>query len=138
MSLKKHIKDHFFLYALVVAVLLTVTASYSRFLVKNDYIVFYEGECDPAEHSCFIGCNDDECTEEYFYSKVEKNAHDIYAQCGDSVLDCAASNSCLPSDTSCSIQYCDEMRDNEPCSHAVEIQENVLQEQTQNQDNLSL
>lgn len=134
MTLKEHIKNHFFFYSLAVAVLLAITASYSRFIIKNDYIVFYEGECDPYQQSCFIGCADDDCLEEYFYSKIEKNAHDIYAQCGNSILGCPAANTCLPSDTTCSIKYCDETKDKESCKKIVTIPENILEDEVHNLD----
>lgn len=135
MTLKNHIKNHFFMYLLIVATLLTVTFSYSRFLVKNDYIVFYEGDCDPLENSCFIGCNDENCFDEYYYSKVEKNAHDVFAQCGNSIVDCKAATKCLPSDADCSIEYCKE-DGTEPCKKII-LPETDFQD-LDNQSNPSL
>ncbi|MBU1755080.1 hypothetical protein KKH81_02255, partial [Patescibacteria group bacterium] len=87
---------------------------YERFLVNHDYIVEYEGECDAETESCFVGCEDDECTETYYYSLVEKYAADVRKQCGVDITDCEDANICLESDTHCSVTYCDA--ESEECS----------------------
>jgi len=82
--------------------------------VLNDYVVAYEGNCDPYTESCFIGCEDDECTEEYYYSMVQKYAPNVKAQCGVDITDCDAAYECLSEDgDQCEITYCDPVIDGE-------------------------
>lgn len=100
-------RDNILLYILVPLILLSMGASYVRFMVTHDYIVAYEGTCDPSMHSCFVGCTDEECTEEYYYSNVQKSAVDLNAECGDDITDCEKANLCQPSDQKCSVTYCD-------------------------------
>ena len=96
---------------------LTILASYVRFMVFKDYLVAYEGECDPNIHSCFVGCSDDECTETYFYSKMVKHATTLETQCGVDITDCENANICLgENDTDCIITYCDPLTDIDSCS----------------------
>jgi hypothetical protein len=87
-------------------------------MILKDYIVAYEGECDPQVHSCYAGCEDDACTQEYFYDVVEKRATDIYAQCGSDITDCEAANACLSEERGCSITYCDPAADGDSCRTA--------------------
>ena len=94
------------LYLLIPLSLLAIGASYYRFMVLSDYIVEYDGMCDPASESCFVGCVDDECTEIYYYALVRKDAASAYAQCGPNVLECEAASVCLPTDVMCEITYC--------------------------------
>ena len=103
---KTYFYDHFFFFVLVFLVLIIGYTSYYRFMIKNDYIVGYEGVCDPATNKCFIGCEDDACTKESYYSKVEKYAPDLYRECGKDITDCEAASKCLPNDRKCSVTYC--------------------------------
>ncbi len=105
---------HFFSCTLIVVLLFVVIVSYVRFMVLNDYVVAYEGDCDPYTESCFVGCEDEECTEEYYYSRIQKYAPHVEAQCGVDITDCDAAYECLPEDGSrCSISYCDPSIDGE-------------------------
>lgn len=89
-------------------VILVAIISYVRFVVAQDYFVTYEGECDPYTQSCYIGCEDDECISEYYYSIIEKYVPDLYEQCGPDITNCAEANVCLPSDgDDCRITFCD-------------------------------
>lgn len=111
---KINYKDFYFNYLIIIAIIIIILMSYFRFIINNDYIVYYEGECDPYLNSCFIGCDNDDCTEEYYYKRIEKNASDLLEQCGENILVCDQSNFCLDSDRFCSIEYCDsEIQDNE-------------------------
>lgn len=69
-------------------------------------MVEYEGECDPYTHSCFVGCEDDDCLVSYFYLKVQKQARDVHDACGANVIDCETASTCLVSDTDCTLTYC--------------------------------
>lgn len=110
-----HIRRHILLYALLPLVLISGTASFYRFIVANDYIIEYEGACDPAVESCFVGCEDDECEEPYPYKYMHKYAADVREACGPDIADCEAASVCLPEDTECSIEYCDASDLGEGC-----------------------
>ena len=116
MIFKLNFREYFFYYFLLVIILITGVFSYFRFIVQHDYIVYYEGECDPAIESCFVGCEDDECTEEYYYSKVQKYAPDLLKECGGYVTDCPEANICFPTDQECSITYCESETDSNDCA----------------------
>jgi hypothetical protein len=105
----------FFFYILIFFIILIGVISYYRFMIKYDYIVEYEGVCDPTMQNCFVGCDDDACTEVYFYSKAQKYAADLFAQCGNDVTDCEAANTCFQEDRHCSITYCDPKNDDNLC-----------------------
>jgi len=110
-----HFRNHILFYTLVPIVLLLGTASYVRFIASHDYVVAYEGECDPTTQECFIGCEDDECTEEYYYVLMQKYAADLYEQCGADITDCEAANECLDGDRECSVTTCDLEVDGDAC-----------------------
>ncbi len=114
-------RDNIPFYILVPLVILCVGYSYFRFVITQDYIVEYEGVCDPATHDCFKGCPDDACTDSYYYDTVQKHAVDLFAQCGKNITNCDAANACLPqSNQTCSITYCDPQTDGDMCETITE------------------
>jgi len=115
-----NLRNHILAVVLVPAVLIIVFLSYYRFMVDHDYMVTYEGACDPATQDCYIGCDDDECTEEYYYSTVEKYAADVYAQCGPDITDCETASSCVAEDRACSVTYCDIETEGDLCETLTE------------------
>lgn len=102
-----HFKKYFLIYTIVPFLILVSAASYYRFMVLNDYMVSYEGVCDPLTEHCFIGCEDEECSIEYYYTEIRRHAVDIYNLCGNDISDCDAAQSCSLSDRACSITHCD-------------------------------
>jgi len=70
-------------------------------------MVEYEKTCDSTLEKCFVGCEDDGCVKEYYYSRIQKYASDLYAECGKDITDCENANICLPNDQKCSVTYCD-------------------------------
>jgi hypothetical protein len=85
-------------------------------MVLHDYVVAYEGDCDPYTENCFVGCEDDECTENYYYSLVQKYAADVKAQCGTDITDCEDAYKCLPEDgDQCDVTYCNPAIDGNVC-----------------------
>lgn len=104
MSLKKN----FFSCTLILLLILATGASYVRFIVLNDYLVAYEGECDPSANDCYLGCGNEECTEKYYYNIVTRHATEIQQLCGDDITDCEAANSCPLNSQSCYITFCDK------------------------------
>lgn len=107
------VRDHFLLITLIPLMLVTVAASYVRFMVLNDYYVAYEVECDPHTQSCYVGCEDDACTEEYYYAIIERHAPEIMELCGESVLDCEAAYVCPVGEEECSLSFCEPEIDGE-------------------------
>lgn len=120
-----HFRDYILLYTLVPLIVGLGVVSYVRFIVNHDYIVAYEGRCDPAIESCFIGCEDDACTTTYYYAKVQKYAADLYAQCGKDITGCEAASMCFSDDRQCSITHCDVATDGEACEALVEEPDEV-------------
>lgn len=105
--IKNFFKKHMFFFVLSSLLIISGFVSFYRFVIERDYIAGYEGECDPAVSSCFVGCDDDECTEKYFYTKMTKYAPDLYSECGKDITDCESASLCLSSDRKCSIAFCD-------------------------------
>ena len=108
-----------------------VSASYYRFMVIKDYMVRYEGPCDQYTESCYIGCEDDECSEQYFYTEITRHANDIYSLCGEDITDCEAANTCSPIDRECSVAYCDLDIERDACETISEV------DRSTSSDNLS-
>lgn len=107
--------ENFLFYALFALVLLTASASYFRYMVLHDYLVAYEGECDPATNHCYVGCDNEECSEEYYYAIVTREATEIERLCGIDISDCEAANSCTVAETDCSISFCDINTEADSC-----------------------
>jgi hypothetical protein len=109
-------KENTLKYILIPLLVMLIASSYVRFILLKDYSVAYEGVCDPAQFSCFIGCEDDECTQPYYYSNVVKYAPDLYEQCGIDITDCEKASVCLAEDdTNCKITYCDPTDGTQEC-----------------------
>jgi hypothetical protein len=89
--------------------------SFYRFIVNRDYIISYEGTCDPYINACFQGCEGDNCEKEYYYSKVQKYAADLHKECGNNIIGCEAANICLANDRECSVTYCNTEVDGYIC-----------------------
>ncbi|HEY0979221.1 MAG TPA: hypothetical protein VGE23_00020 [Candidatus Paceibacterota bacterium] len=117
-----HPSRHLLVLVLVPLIALSAAASYYRFILASDYMVSYEGECDPATESCFEGCEDDTCETTYPYTQMQKYAADLEASCGPDITDCEAASVCLPTDRDCSITYCDaeSLGEDEACYPAEE------------------
>lgn len=120
--MNKHInfRDNIISFILIPLIILIGCISFFRFMVFQDYVVSYEGSCDPSINSCFVGCEDDACTKEYFYFKMQKYAPDLYAQCGKDITNCEVANKCMPDDRKCSIVYCDPEINTDECKYLTE------------------
>jgi hypothetical protein len=90
----------------IALVVLAIASSYYRYMVLHDYTVAYEGDCDPETQSCFSDCADDECTELYYFSIIERQANEIENLCGSEVTTCDAAYNCTNVE-SCTITFCD-------------------------------
>lgn len=98
-------RAHFLLIILLPLCIGATAASYYRFLVADNYVVAYEGDCDPYAASCFIGYDEDS-GDNYYYAKVRKYAPDVRAECGEDVTGCEDASVCLPQDRDCSVTFC--------------------------------
>ncbi len=94
--------------------MLVIAASYFRFFVLQDYLIAYEGHCDPITHSCYVWCedlnNDDSC---FYYSVIERQAYEIAKKCDLDLSECDAAYKCQEDVAICSIHYCDPSVDGE-------------------------
>jgi hypothetical protein len=103
----EHFKKYLLVYIFLPLIMLMVATSYYRFMVTQDYTVGYEGICDPYTESCYVFCEDDACADPIYYSWIERNAGELYAECGDLVTECDAAYTCPAALTSCTITFCD-------------------------------
>lgn len=108
-----HLKKHFFLYIILVLTVFAVAASFTRFLSQQDYLVSYEGDCDPYTESCYVCGPDDGCDEVFYYSVIERYASEIHALCGPDVTVCDDAYYCGESVEHCEIFFCDPIIDGE-------------------------
>jgi len=115
-----HLKRNFFGYTILTLTILAVAASYYRFMVLQDYLVSYEGDCDPYTESCYVYCEDEECSEPFYYSIIERNAAEIYARCGADVTTCDAAYACQPDVDVCTITFCNGATDGDECETLTE------------------
>ncbi len=114
------VKNNIFFVVLFPFVLLAIAASYFRFMVQYDYLVSYEGFCDPYTEVCYEYCEDDECLEPVHYTWVERKAADLVMLCGENtVLDCEAASYCAENEQSCSVTHCDFSFDDD-CEYLTE------------------
>ena len=114
-NIAMHFKKHFMWYVFLPLLILAAASSYYRFMIQTDYMVSYEGPCDESTQNCYADCDDEECTSEYYFSTITRHANDIYALCGNDVLDCEAAESCPPEESTCSITFCDLETESEQC-----------------------
>ena len=121
----KNFRNHFFLYIIVLLVFVIGIFSYYRFMIKQDYSVGYEGVCDPATDGdkCFVGCDDDACTKQHYYTKMAKYAPDLKEECGEDITDCESADLCLPDDRNCSITYCNPEIEGDTCATEINTQD---------------
>lgn len=110
-----NLRKNFLIYTILPLLILAGASSYYRFMVTNDFLVSYEGICDPVTESCFVGCEDDTCENVYYYTLIERDAADLVNKCGDNISNCEESNSCIATERSCSITYCDQVLDTGLC-----------------------
>jgi hypothetical protein len=111
-------RSHLLLLICIPLLLLAMAATYYRFIIAQDYIVQYEGICDPVSENCFTYCEDEACAEPSYYVKVTKTAMNAYKQCGEDVSDCEIANQCQFGEKDCTVEYCstDAVEQDEFCT----------------------
>ncbi|MDO8565699.1 MAG: hypothetical protein Q7S04_00745 [Candidatus Moranbacteria bacterium] len=111
-------KSKIFFLVLGLLILGSVAVSYYRYMVKRDYIIQAQSDCNPYTEKCFVHeCDPDpdvdgECTgdpvEDTWYTKnVSRIAYNI-PHCDPSDENCMALV-CGENEQSCSYEFCDEM-----------------------------
>jgi len=95
----------------------SVAVTYWRIMVKRDYIISAQQECDPATEPCFVSSCDPESDEECaatpeeerttYYKTILKNAKNI-PPCDPYKNECPTELTCQEGEPECSIEYCDE------------------------------
>jgi hypothetical protein len=100
-------KEKILIFVVVLLLVLTAGASFYRFAIQKDYVVSYEGDCNPETESCYVDCEDDECTSEYYFTVIERMAWEIYELCGPDVSECDEAYECQSNVDYCEITYCD-------------------------------
>jgi hypothetical protein len=97
---KSNLKSKILLTVFFGFIILSVSASYFRFVILKDYVILAEVDCDPVFESCFVWVcesefdNDEECIEDTSYYKMAfRNARNI--------TDCNFREDCSP--FSCSV-----------------------------------
>lgn len=125
-----HFKKYFFSYAVLILLIFLLAASYTRFMVQNDYLVAYEGDCDPLTESCYLYCEDEDCSEPFYYTIIERHADEILTLCGTDVTLCDDAYYCDDSVEYCEIYYCNPVLDGEDACDSLsedDYQENVFE-----------
>lgn len=97
-----------------VAVVASVSITYYRYIIKRDYYIRLQAECDPAVENCFAyECDpalDAECPEDTkervsYYKYIEKKVYNL-SKCSPDVENCPAPT-CV-GDSFCREFLCDE------------------------------
>lgn len=106
-------------------IILSVAASYYRFSIIHDYLIYDEFECDPSIDSCFVYCEDEsiDCEDAWYYVEVQRYAADLMTYCDGDITDCDAAYECQLGEDKCEITYCDS-----------EISDNCVSPENYNQD----
>lgn len=119
--MRTFISNHFFFIMLLVLLLAAVSASYARFLMSYEYLVRYEGPCDPYAQSCFRYCEDEACSEPFYYSTIERSAAVVRQLCGETVLGCTDAETCLAGEDECRVIYCEQATNGDACETLTEV-----------------
>ncbi len=94
-------KSKILLATFLVLLVLSVGASFYRYIIARDYIIEAQVECDPTMESCFISTEDQSA-----YKLIHKKAKDI-PLCDPQQQGCDALT-CEPGQANCQIITCDE------------------------------
>jgi hypothetical protein len=106
--IKNFLSKHILTVILTPAIVLTVAACFFRFFVLEDYLIAYEGDCDPETQSCYVWCEDSEDSSScFYYSVIERHASEIAEKCDLDVSECDAAYVCQEDVEICSLSYCD-------------------------------
>ena len=136
-------KSKIFFLVMGVLILGSVAVSYYKYMVKRDYIVHAQADCDPYTEKCFVHvCDPDpdvdgECTgdpaEDTWYTKnINRIAYNI-PNCDPKDESCTALV-CGENELGCSYEFCDETNvpEGDTCNDpAVYTLENPVEEEVE-------
>lgn len=89
-------KSKVFFWGMALLIVLSVSASYYRFMVLHDYVVEAQIDCDPTFESCFVWecdpsiegeCTGNEDDDTWYYKYAYRNAKNI-TDCEDGDMTC--------------------------------------------------
>lgn len=109
------LKKHLLWLTIGPLLLFMIIVSYVRFVVLTDYLVSYEAICDPQAQSCYVGCDNEDCSENYYYAIITRHANEIEALCGKDISDCSAADTCSADEEQCAVEYCDPAETFQSC-----------------------
>jgi hypothetical protein len=98
------------------AILLTVLAAFTRFVIIRDFIIKAEADCDPLNEACFVyhcdpeleECSEDPADDTYYFKVLRRNARYL-PDCDPADENCPALI-CPAGEKDCSFVYCNEER----------------------------
>jgi hypothetical protein len=103
----EHFRRFFLLYTLIPLIVISFAANYYRFMVAYDYEVVHEGSCDPYQEQCYMYCEDEECSDPFYYTNIHREASSLRNICSDkTVTECELAQTCQPFESSCITEYC--------------------------------
>jgi len=109
-----YLQKNFFWFTLVLLTIFATGASYVKFVSIHDYTIYDEIECDPYTASCFLYCEDEECTEPFYYAEIIRQANNYVAYCGSTdYFDCDASYGCMEEESECEVTFCESSPESE-------------------------
>jgi len=123
----KKSKIFFLVFSLLIAVSVAVT--FWRIMIKRDYIISAEQDCDPTKETCFVRtcdpAEDEECSKDpkertSYYKIIKKNAKNI-PPCdprANGKEKCPTELSCEEGEAECEYVFCNEenVPENEECN----------------------
>ncbi len=120
----------------VLIILGSVAATYWRIMVKRDYIISAQADCDPTVDKCFIWqcdpasdvegekCTGDPESDTWYYQIVQRKAFNIPSCDPNGEEECTALV-CPEGEADCSVTFCDEtnVSEGEECNDPVQYNE---------------
>lgn len=114
---KQNLSGKIFFLVFFLLIVGSVALTYYRIMVKRDYIISAQIDCDPAKEACFVSeCDpesDSECADTpedertTYYKTIKKNAKNI-PLCDAQKNECPEQLSCEPGEEECEEELCDE------------------------------
>jgi len=111
-------KTKMFWWAMGVIIMISFGATFYRYMIKKDYIVQAQVDCDPYSEACFIwscdpgsvvegeACTGDLEMDTWYYKIINKNASSI-SSCDVNDENCDALN-CAQNEPDCEFVFCNE------------------------------
>lgn len=134
-------KSKIFFLVFFLLIIASVAVTYWRIMVKRDYIISAQQDCDPATEQCFVSSCDPESDSECaatpekerttYYKIIKKNAKNI-PLCDPYANECPEVLTCEEGEEECEFEYCGEenVPEGESCNNPEEyLAENPPEEE---------